>query len=101
ARGMSARQRIEVGGPAPYAIRIGPGLLADREALAAPLRGRHVLLASDSHVAPLYADSVREALLAARPGIRVEGFVLPAGEASKTLAGFGDATDALAALGAT
>ncbi|MBJ6978657.1 3-dehydroquinate synthase [Luteimonas sp. MC1895] len=98
---MSARQRIEVGGHAPYAITIGPGLLADREALAAPLRGRHVLLASDSHVAPLYADGVSDALLAARPGVRVDSFVLPAGEASKTLAGFGAAIDALAALGAT
>src|SRR5690606_32120648 len=101
ARGMSARQRIEVGGPAPYAITIGPGLLADREALAAPLRGRHVLLASDSHVAPLYAAGVRDALLAARPDVRIDSFVLAAGEASKTLAGFGAAIDALAALGAT
>ena len=97
---MSARHRIEVGGAAPYAIDIGPGLLADGAALAAPLRGRQALLVSDSRVAPLLADGVREALLAARPDARVETFVLPAGEASKTLAGFGGAIDALAALGA-
>ena len=98
---MSARQRIEVGGAAPYAIHIGPGLLADGEALAAPLRGRQALLVSDSHVAPLHADAVRGALLAARPDARIDTFVLPAGEAAKTLAGFGDAIAALAALGAT
>ena len=97
---MSARQRIEVGGAAPYAIDIGPGLLADGTALAAPLRGRQALVVSDSHVAPLLAEGVRDALLAARPDARVETFVLPAGEASKTLAGFGGAIDALAALGA-
>ena len=43
---MSARQRIEVGGAAPYAIDIGPGLLADGTALAAPLRGRQALAVS-------------------------------------------------------
>ena len=98
---MSTSRRIDVGGDAPYAITIGPGLLADGAALVAPLRGRQALLASDSHVAPLYAQAVRDALCGARPDLRVETFVLPAGEASKTLAGFGDAIDALAALGAT
>ena len=97
---MSAIQRIDVGGSAPYAITIGPGLLADGAALAAPLRGRQALLASDSHVAPLYARSVSEALQGARPELRIETFVLPAGEGSKTLDGFAAAIDALAALGA-
>ncbi|QDW66248.1 3-dehydroquinate synthase [Luteimonas granuli] len=98
---MTAARHIEVGGDAPYAIAIGAGLLADGDALAAPLRGRHVLLVSDSHVAPLYADVVRDALRRARPDVRLDTFVLPAGEAAKTLAGFGDAVAALAALGAT
>ena len=97
----AARSTVHVAGDAPYAITIGPGLLGDGAALAAPVRGRHVLLASDSHVAPLYADTVRAALLAVRPDLHVDRFVLPAGEASKTLAGFGAAIDALAALGAT
>src|SRR5690606_37227644 len=97
----AARSTVHVAGDARYAITIGPGLLGDGAALAAPVRGRHVLLASDSHVAPLYADTVRAALLEARPGLAVQEFVLPAGEASKTLAGFGAAIDALAALGAT
>ena len=97
----ATRTTVHVGGDAPYAITIGPGLLRDGQALAAPLRGRHVLLASDSHVAPLYAATVREAVQAARPDVRVEAFVLPAGEHGKTLAGFGAAIEALAALGAT
>src|SRR5690606_26443445 len=101
ARRMTASQRIEVGGSAPYTITIGPGLLDDGAALAAPLRGRHALLVSDSQVAPLYAATVSDALQAARPDARIATCVLPAGEASKTLAGFGDAIDALAALGAT
>jgi 3-dehydroquinate synthase len=94
-------QRIEVGGTVPYAITIGPGLLADGAALAATLRGRQALVATDSHVAPLYAGTVCDALREARPGARVEAFVLPAGESSKTLAGFSGAIEALAALGAT
>ena len=93
--------RIDVGGAAPYAITIGTGLLADGAALAAHLRGRHALVVSDSHVAPLYAETVCNALRGARPDARIECFVLPAGEASKTLAGFGDAIDALAAMGAS
>ncbi|GGK12233.1 3-dehydroquinate synthase [Luteimonas terricola] len=98
---MNAPQRIDVGGSAPYTITIGHGLLADGAALAAPLRGRQALVASDSQVAPLYAGTVCDALRAARPDARVETCVLPAGEASKTLAGFGVAIDALTALGAT
>jgi 3-dehydroquinate synthase len=97
---MSTR-RIAVGGAAPYDIAIGPGLLADGAALAASFRGRQALVATDSHVAPLYAAVVCDALRAARPDARVDTFVLPAGEAAKTLAGFGAAIDALAALGAT
>src|SRR5690606_28959654 len=92
---------VEVGGAAPYRISIGPGLLADGALLAATLRGRHALLASDAHVAPLYADRVEAALQAARPGLRVARHVIDAGEAEKTLANFAATIDALAALGAT
>ena len=97
---MSIAQRIDVGGDAPYAITIGPGLLTDGAALAAPLRGRQALIASDSHVAPLYARLVGDALQGVHPDLRIETFVRPAGEAGKTLEGFAAAIDALAALGA-
>lgn len=85
----------------PYPIHIGPALLDDGEALAAPLRGRHALIVSDTHVAPLYAARVQAALLRARPQLQVETLALPAGEAHKTLSAFSACIDALAALGAT
>lgn len=92
---------VDVGDAQPYTISIGPGLLDDGALLATSLRGRHVLLVSDGNVAPLYADRVTRALRKARPGLRVDGYVLPAGESSKTLAHFSEAIDALAAIGAT
>ncbi len=98
---MSQLRTVDVGGETPYTIAIGPGLLGDGAALAAHVRGRHVLLVSDSIVAPLYAGAVREALHAARPDLAIGTFILPAGEESKTLAHFGHAIDALATLGAT
>lgn len=98
---MSHARTVDVGGETPYSIAIGPGLLADGNALAQHVRGRHVLLVSDSIVAPLYAGTVRESLHAARPDLAIGTFILPAGEESKTLAHFGHAIDALATLGAT
>ena len=98
---MSHARTVDVGGEIPYSIAIGPGLLADGAALARHVRGRHVLLVSDSIVAPLYAGTVREALHAARPDLAIGTFILPAGEESKTLAHFGHAIEALATLGAT
>ena len=92
---------VAVGGEIPYEIRIGDGLLADGEALASHVRGRHVLLVSDSTVAPLYLDTVQQALRRARPDLLAGRFVLPAGEASKTLENFSAAVEALATLGAT
>ncbi len=98
---MSARLRtLEVAGERPYDITIGAGLLAAGELLGAGLRGRHALLVTDDNVAPLYADQVEAALRSARPGLAMARFVLPAGEASKTLEQFGGALDALAELGA-
>ncbi|MDH5823512.1 3-dehydroquinate synthase [Luteimonas sp. RD2P54] len=97
---MSAPRWVEVAGAHPYRIGIAPGLLDDGAALAATLCGRQVLVISDDTVAPLYAARVEAALRAAMPGLAVAGFVIPAGEASKTLAWFGRAIDALAALGA-
>jgi 3-dehydroquinate synthase len=101
-----AHRTVEVAGDAPYTITIGPGLIdvpsADNaKRLAAVLRGRHALIVSDNHVAPLYADRVEALLRAARPQLTVSRWVMPAGEQEKTLARFGECLDALAALGAT
>ncbi len=92
---------VDVGGATPYVIAIGPGLLRDAARLAAPVRGRHVLIVSDDTVAPLYATRVRATLVAARPELQVGELVIPAGEASKTLEHFGAVVTALAELGAT
>lgn len=93
--------QVAVGGDHPYSITIGAGAQADGAALASHVRGRHVLLVSDSEVAPRYLDAVRHTLLAARPDLILAEHVLAAGEASKTLAEFGSVIEALAALGAT
>ncbi len=99
---MSApRQQVDVGGATPYRIHIGAGLLDDGALLAQTLRGRHALVVSDAHVAPLYAQRVEAALRAAQPGIVTAHHVIPAGEKHKTLAHFNAVIDALAALGAT
>ncbi|HEU4774698.1 MAG TPA: 3-dehydroquinate synthase [Lysobacter sp.] len=98
---MSVVRTVDVAGNQPYAIAIGPGLLDDGVRLGATVRGRHALLVSDDNVAPLHADRVQAALLAAKPGLAASRFVIPAGEQEKTLARFAQALDALAALGAT
>ncbi len=96
-----ALRTVDVGGAHPYTIAIGEALLDEGTALAARIRGRHVLLVSDEHVAPLYAKRVETALHKVRPELRVTRFTMPAGEQSKTLRHFGAAIDALAQAGAT
>jgi 3-dehydroquinate synthase len=98
---MSAVRIVEVGGPHPYRIAIGAGLLDDGAALAAHVRGRHVLVVSDMHVAPLYAQRVATALQSRLPGARVIVSCIPAGESAKTLDGFAELMRELADFGAT
>ncbi len=92
---------VAVGGEQPYTIFIGPGLQQQGDLLAGHVRGRHVLLVSDSEVAPRYLPTLRDTLTRARPELRIGEHVLAAGEASKTLDEFGRMIEALAALGAT
>ena len=97
---MNARRIVEVGGAQPYRISIGPDLLADGERLATHLHGRDAFVVSDDQVAPLYLTRVVDALRRARPDARVATWTMPAGEASKTLATFAQAIDAIAGAGA-
>lgn len=99
--GMSASRVLDVAGERPYRIHIGAGLLGDGASLASHARGRHALIVSDSHVAPLYADALESSLRNVRPDLALARYVLPAGEQNKTLARFAECLDALAALGAT
>lgn len=92
---------VEVGGDAPYPIHIGPGLLGDGALLARPWRGRHALVVSDTHVAPLYAPGVAAALQAQRPQAQVLVSCVPAGESAKTLDHFAELVRELADFGAT
>lgn len=98
---MSANLTVDVGGPSPYRIDIGQGLLGDVERLRAPWRGRHALIVSDSEVAPLYADALQATLARVKPDSDIRLHVIEAGEASKTLANFSAVIDTLAAQGAT
>ena len=94
-------RNVQVGGAQPYRIAIGAGLLDDGGALAAHVRGRHVLIVSDSHVAPLYAQQLAATLQAALPAAAVMVTCLPAGESAKTLESFSELTRELADFGAT
>jgi 3-dehydroquinate synthase len=79
-----------------YPIRVGAHLLDDggwRDAL----RGRHALVVTDDHVAPLYLARVQGALGA----LAHDAIVLPAGESAKTLDGTARVLEALARLGAS
>ena len=94
---------IEVGLPARrYPIRIGTGLLDAAATWRDAIRGGHALIVSDSHVAPLYAQRLRDALArASGTPIHCEAVTLPAGEAHKDLDTASKVLDALAQLGAT
>lgn len=79
-----------------YDIHIGRGLLHRRDLLRGAIRGRQVLLLSNTTVAPLYAAGVEAAL----DGLTWSRLELPDGEAHKTLQTAGQVFAALAALGA-
>ncbi|MEO5627061.1 MAG: 3-dehydroquinate synthase [Dokdonella sp.] len=80
-----------------YPIWIGAGLLGDADRWRAAIRGRHVLIVTNTVIAPLYLERVRAGL----HGFAYASLVLPDGEAHKTLETSAAVFDALAALGAT
>ena len=80
-----------------YPVWVGPGLLADHARWRAMLRGRHVLVVSNTTVAPLYLPRVSAGL----DGMHWSSHVLDDGEAHKTLANVDGVLGALATLGAT
>jgi 3-dehydroquinate synthase len=92
---MSESIRVELGEHS-YEVHVGSGLL-DSPHLAALVGGTQAFVLSDSNVAPLYLQRLRNAL----PGKQVDALVIPAGEQEKTLARFGEAMAALAASGAS
>ena len=75
-----------------YPIRIGSGLLRPGSGLDGLCRGA-LLLVSDSHVGPLYAETVKTAI--GRPDCPL--WLMPAGEREKNLTRFCELLDAMAA----
>ena len=73
---------IHVAASREYDVHIGPGLLDELGSRAADvLRGRNAVIVTDSNVEPLYLDRALTSMRAA--GFNAEGYVIPAGEASK------------------
>ncbi|MDQ7997174.1 MAG: 3-dehydroquinate synthase [Luteibacter sp.] len=80
-----------------YPVWIGPGLLADNARWRTAIRGRHVLVVSNTTVAPLYLDALAQGL----DGLRWSSYLLEDGETHKTFANVGKVLEALGELGAT
>ena len=78
-----------------YSVVIGENLLAEAGKLISDVKKPcRAAILSDDKVFPLYGEPLRESLLAA--GFSVCEYVFPNGEASKTLATFGDILEFLA-----
>lgn len=64
-----------------YPIHIGRNLISDASLILPHLKRKHVAIVTNTTVAPLYLDVLRQALQAA--GVRVITIILPDGEAYK------------------
>ena len=64
-----------------YPISIGQGLLSDAALMGQQIKGKHVVVVTNTVVAPLYLETVTASLHAS--GKRVDAIVLPDGEAHK------------------
>src|ERR1700723_4711527 len=89
---MGTVQTLQVDvGHSRYPISIGSGLLANRELLDAQIRGRDVLIVTNTTVARLYLEKLMDGL----GGRRAAECILPDGEQHKTLQTAGWVFDAL------
>ncbi len=79
----------------PYGVAIGPGLLREcGQRLRELVPPCHVAVVTDSHVAPLYLETVRDSLHAA--GYETSAYAFPAGEGSKNISTLSDILEFLA-----
>jgi 3-dehydroquinate synthase len=91
---INAVQTLQVDvGHSRYTIAIGSGLLTNRELLDAQIRGRDLLIVSNTTVARLYLAKLTQGLA----GKRIAECILPDGEQHKTLQTAGWVFDALVA----
>src|ERR1700676_491996 len=89
---INAVQTLQVDvGHSRYPISIGSGLLANRELLEARIRGRDLLIVTNTTVARLYLAKLQDSLA----GRKVAECILPDGEQHKTLETVGRVFDAL------
>jgi 3-dehydroquinate synthase len=89
---ITAVQTLQVDvGHSRYSISIGSGLLANREFLEGCIRGRDLLIVTNTTVAHLYLAKLRDGLA----GKKVAECILPDGEQHKTLQTAGWVFDAL------
>ncbi|MGE6109388.1 3-dehydroquinate synthase [Aeromonas sobria] len=77
------RLKVELGERS-YPIEIAAGLLQRPEALTQAIKGKRVMIVTNTVVAPLYLERVSQLLT----DYQVEHLILPDGEAHKTLATF-------------
>ena len=91
-------QRVDVElGARRYPIHIGPGLLHKADALLADLiRDRHVIVVADRAVADHHLPRLTEAL--ERSAQKVDALCIDGGEASKSIACYGQVMDDILAL---
>jgi len=91
---INAVQTLQVDvGHSRYPIAIGPGLLTNRELLDTHIRGRDLLIVTNTTVAKLYLAKLTQSLA----GKKVAECILPDGEQHKTLQTAGWVFDALVA----
>ena len=94
---------VNIPGEVPYDVRIGDavleGLGTSLKRLPAVADAPHLLILTDTNVAPLYLDAAKASLKIA--GFRVSDVVVPAGEEAKSVAVAGEVWNAMAALGLT
>ena len=76
-----------------YPIFIGSNLLSKRELLAPYIKGNQVYIISNDIVAPLYLEKLKATL----SGFEISEYILPDGEAEKTLDNIAQIYDALLA----
>ena len=91
-------RQLEVAlGARSYPIHIGAGALHAAAVWRPAIRGKHVLVLSNTTVAPLYLDAVLDGL----QGLDTRSLILEDGEEFKTFANVARVLDALAGMGAS
>ena len=96
--GWAPLRRLAVHGARPYEVVVGPNLLARAGAILAPvLPQRRAVVVTDETVAARHLPALLDGL--AQTGVHARTVVVPPGEASKSLAVFGQVVDELLADG--